>query len=183
MLISSIRKIEDDYFNNSNKVKTSRFIIISLLLFSAARMVAQTTQQSEDARTVELRQKLGIDYSMPDFSTSKIDGRVIGERLAKMLQLLQSKYDDYLLNQNISLIQCQQIENLNYAIVEKLNITRISKVGDVITIEAKTKLGNNAAKVKNGKLSFVFNKGVSESTSVNDFLKILVDILKNRDIH
>ena len=78
MLISSIRKIEDDYFNNSNKVKTSRFILISLLLFSAVSMYAQTTQQSEDARTVELRQELGIDYSMPDFSTSKIDGKVIG---------------------------------------------------------------------------------------------------------
>ena len=55
MLISSIRKIEDDYFNNSNKVKTSRFILISLLIFSAVSMYAHTTQQSEDARTVELR--------------------------------------------------------------------------------------------------------------------------------
>jgi hypothetical protein len=140
---------------------------------------AQTTQQSEDARTAELRQKLGIDYSMPDFSTSKIDGKVIGERLAKMLQKLQSKYDDCVLNQNISLIQCEQIENLNYTTVEKLNITRISKVGDVITIEAKTKLGNNAAKVKNAKLSFVFNKGVSESTSVNDLFKDLGRYIKD----
>ncbi len=134
-------------------------------------MYAQTTQHSEDARTVELRQKLGIDYSIPDFSTSRIDGKVIGERLAKLLQQLQSKYDNSVLNQYISLIQCEQIENLNYATVEKLNITRISKVGDVITIEAKTKLGNNAANVKNAKLTFVFNKGVSESTSVNDLFK------------
>ena len=64
-------------------------------------------------------------------------------------------------------------------VVEKLNITRISKVGDVITIESKTKLGNNAAKVKNGKLSFVFNKGVSESTSVNDLFKDLGRYIKD----
>ena len=178
MLISSIRKIEDDYFNNSNKVKTSRFILISLLLFSAVSMYAQTTQQSEDARTVELRQELGIDYSMPDFSTSKIDGKVIGERLAKMLQQLQEKYDNCVLNQYISLIQREQIENLNYATVEKLHITRISKVGDVITIEAKTKLSNNAAKVKNAKQTFVFDKGVSESTSVNDLFKYLGRYIK-----
>ena len=177
MLISSIRKIEDDYFNYSNKLKTSRFILISLL-FSAVSMYAQTTQQSEDARTVELRQELGIDYSMPDFSTSKIDGKVIGERLAKLLQQLQSKYDSSVLNQYISLIQCEQIENLNYATVEKLNITRISKVDDVITIEAKTKLSNNAAKVKNAKLTFVFDKGVSESTSVNDLFKYLGRYIK-----
>ena len=110
---------------------------------------------------------------MPDFSTSKIDGKVIGERLAKLLQQLQSKYDSSVLNQYISLIQCEQIENPNYATVEKLHITRISKVDDVITIEAKTKLSNNAAKVKNAKLTFVFDKGVSESTSVNDLFKYL----------
>ena len=142
-------------------------------MLSALSISAQTTRQSDDARTVELRQKLGIDYSMPDFSTSRIDGKVIGERLAKMLQQLQDKYDDCVLNQSLSLIQCEQVENLDYATVEKLNITRISKVGDIITIEAKTKLSNNAAKVKNAKLTFVFNKGVSETISVNDFFKDL----------
>ena len=149
-----------------------------LMLFTQS-LSAQTTQQSEDARTVELRQELGIDYSMPDFSTSKIDGKVIGERLAKLLQQLQSKYDSSVLNQYISLIQCEQIENLNYATVEKLNITRISKVDDVITIEAKTKLSNNAAKVKNAKLTFVFGKGVSESISVNDLFKDLGRYIKD----
>ena len=154
------------------------FLMTMLMLFSQS-LSAQTTQQSEDARTVELRQELGIDYSMPDFSTSKIDGKVIGERLAKLLQQLQSKYDNCVLNQYISLIQCEQIENQNYATVEKLNIARISKVGDVITIEAKTKLSKNAAKVKNAKLTFIFNKGVSESTSVNDLFKDLGRYIKD----
>ena len=153
------------------------FLMTMLMLFTQS-MSAQTTQQSEDARTVELRQELGIDYSMPDFSTSKIDGKVIGERLAKLLQQLQSKYDNCVLNQYISLIQCEQIENLNYATVEKLHITRISKVGDVITIEAKTKLSKNAAKVKDATLTFVFNKGVSDSTSVNDLFKDLGRYIK-----
>ena len=153
------------------------FLMTMLMLFSQS-LSAQTTQQSEDARTVELRQELGIDYSMPDFSTSKIDGKVIGERLAKLLQQLQEKYDNCVLNQYISLIQCEQIENLNYATVEKLHITRISKVGDVITIEAKTKLSNNAAKVKNAKLTFVFDKGVSESISINDLFKNLDRYIK-----
>lgn len=153
-------------------------VLTSLLMLFSQSLSAQATQHSEDARTVELRQELVIDYSMPDFSTSKIDGKVIGERLAKMLQQLQEKYDNCVLNQYISLIQCEQIENLNYATVEKLNITRISKVDDVITIEAKTKLSNNAAKVKNAKLTFVFDKGVSESTSVNDLFKYLGRYIK-----
>lgn len=155
-----------------------KLLLITLLMVFTLNISAQTTQQCEDARTVELRQELGIDYSMPDFSTSKIDGKVIGERLAKMLQQLQSKYNDCVLNQSLSLIQCEQIENLNYAMVEKLNITKISKVDDVIYIEAKTKLSNNTAKVKNAKLTFVFDKGVSESTSVNDFFKNLARYIK-----
>ena len=153
---------------------------MTMLILFTQSLSAQTTQQSEDARTVELRQELGIDYSMPDFSTSKIDGKVIGQRLAKLLQQLQSKYDNCVLNQYISLIQCEHIENLNYATVEKLNIARISKVGDVITIEAKTKLSNNAAKVKNAKLTFVFDKGVSESTSVNDLFEDLARCIKEQ---
>lgn len=76
------------------------------------------------------------------------------------------------------MIQCEQIENLNYATVEKLNITKISKVGDIITIEAKTKLSKNAAKVNNAKLTFVFNKGVSESISVNDLFIYLGRYIK-----
>ena len=139
---------------------------------------AQPSLRIEDAEIIELRQELGSDYAMPDFSTSKIDGKVIGERLAKLLQQLQSKYDNCVLNQYISLIQCEQIENLNYATFEKLNIARISKVGDVITIEAKTKLSNNAAKVKNAKLTFVFDKGVSESISVNGLFKYLGRYIK-----
>ena len=69
-------------------------VLTSLLMLFSQSLSAQTTQHSEDARTIELRQELGIDYSMPDFSTSKIDGKVIGERLANLLQQLQSKYDN-----------------------------------------------------------------------------------------
>lgn len=57
----------------------NRYLVLtSLLMLFSQSLSAQTTQQSEDTRNVELRQGLGIDYSMPDFSTSKIDGKVIG---------------------------------------------------------------------------------------------------------
>ena len=138
------------------------------LLLGAISISAQTTHQSEEARTAELREKIGIDYSMPDFNTSSLNGKVIGECLAKMLQLLQDRYDDYALNQRISYIQCEQIENLLYAKIEKFKITNISKQGDVITIKAKTKLSPNSAKIKNAEMTMSFDKGVSESASIND---------------
>lgn len=148
------------------------------LLLGAISISAQTTQQSEDARTAELREKIGIDYSMPDFNTSRLDGKVIGERLAKMLQLLQNRFDDYVFNQRISFIQCEQIENLQYAKVEKYKIINISKIGDKITIKAKTKLSPNAAKVKSAVVSFAFDKGVSDSQSINDLFSDLGRYIK-----
>lgn len=115
---------------------------------------------------------------MPDFSTSKIDGKLIGTRLAKMLTLLMNRYDDYVFNQRISFIQCEQLENVNYAKVEKLSIDKITKVGDVITINFKTKMSPNSAKIKKAEMVLVFTKGVSESVSINDLFSDLGRYIK-----
>lgn len=155
-----------------------KLFLLTLLSVVSIAISAQTSTQEDTPEIIELRNKIGIDYSMPDFSTSRLDGRIIGERLAKMLQLLQNRFDDYVFNQRISFIQCEQIENLLYAKVEKFRITKISKIGDVITVKAKTKLSPNAAKVKNAEVSFVFNKGVSDSQSINDLFSDLGRYIK-----
>lgn len=79
-----------------------------------------------------------------------------------------NRYDDFVFNQRISFIQCEQLEKVNYVKVEKLSIDKITKVGDVITIRFKTKMAQNAAKIKSAEMSFSFVRGVSESTSIND---------------
>lgn len=163
---------------NSVFCSMKKLILISLLLISVS-INAQTSSQGEDEKTIEYRQKIGIDYSMPDFNTFKIDGIVIGTRLAKMLTLLINRYDDYVFNQRVSFIQCEQLENLSYAKVEKLKISKISKVGDVITIMFKTKMSPNSAKIKNAEMTFCFTKGVSESISINDLFSDLGRYIKD----
>ncbi len=148
-----------------------------MLFFTALTLSAQTSSLTEEEKS-ELRQRIGIDCSMPDFSTSKIDGEIIGERLAKMLKKLEDSVDDYVFNQRISNIQCEQIGNLNYAKVEKFSVNRISKVGDTITIKAKTKLAPNPAKIKNSEFTLIFDKGISESTSINDLFSDLSHYIK-----
>lgn len=81
-----------------------KLFLFALLLIASANVNAQASSQGEDEKTIEYRQKIGIDYSMPDFNTSKIDGKVIGTRLAKMLTLLMNRYDDYVFNQRVSFI-------------------------------------------------------------------------------
>ena len=65
-----------------------------MLMACALGVQAQTAAQQEDPKVTEMRKEIGIDYSMPDFKTKKIDGAVIGAHLAGMLNLLQNYYND-----------------------------------------------------------------------------------------
>ena len=55
------------------------------VLVCAFNVQAQDVQRAEDSQIEFTRGRIGIDYSMPDFSTKKIDGSIIGEHLADML--------------------------------------------------------------------------------------------------
>ena len=71
-----------------------KLLIIIILMACAFDVQAQEVVQEEDPKVAEMRQQIGIDYSMPDFKTKKIDGAVIGTHLAGMLNLLQKYYND-----------------------------------------------------------------------------------------
>ena len=121
-----------------------------LLLLGATTLSAQPLGLSQDDKNaIELRQKLNIDYTLPDFSTSKLDGKVIGTRLALMLQRLQANYREAVNNQYLSKIVCEQNDGLNYVTIENLKIQKISKTDDVITILTNVKLSNNPLGLKN----------------------------------
>ena len=62
-----------------------KLLFLSLLMLAVVGMLAQTTSQGEDEKVIELRQKIGIDYTVPDYDVKKPDAKVMGWRLAKML--------------------------------------------------------------------------------------------------
>ena len=105
---------------------------------------------------------------MPDFNTSSINGKVIGERLAKMLQKLQDQALDYIWSGRIVSVCCEHIEGLQYANLEKFKIKNISKPGDVITIKANVKLGKDSTGIRKTDILMAFDKGVSDSQIIND---------------
>ena len=100
---------------------------MSVCAFSA---YAQVAAQQEDPKVAELRQQIGIDYSMPDFKTRKIDGAVIGTHLAGMLNLLQKYYNDATYNWKLAAIVKEQIGLVSQVSVDKLKINEITKAGD-----------------------------------------------------
>lgn len=64
------------YVKTFYRMKRMKYLFVSILMLSALNMSAHTISRSEED---ELRKAIGIDYSMPDFNTSRINGKVIGK--------------------------------------------------------------------------------------------------------
>ena len=111
-------------------------ILLTILMLAAGSMSAQTYSQGEDQKVVEMRQKIGIDYTVPDYDVRKPDAKVMGWRLAKMLQKLEQNYQQGTYNRMLASIRSEILEdpNLRYTAVNKMKIQKIQKVGDVIAI-------------------------------------------------
>lgn len=146
-----------------------KLLIIIMMMACAFGAQAQTTVQQEDEKVVEMREKLGIDYSMPDFDTKKIAGKVIGVRLAKMLEFLQKNYTQGTYNRQLANIRYEATEDLKVRFlgVDKFKIQSVRKEGSVITVRISTFSKNEAKERLNHEFDIVFNKGVSNSDKVN----------------
>lgn len=148
-------------------------LLIMVMLACAFGAQAQTTAQQEDPKVTELRQQIGIDYSMPDFKTKKIDGTIIGTHLAGMLNLLQKYYNDGTYNWKLAAIVKEQKGLVSQVSVDKLKIGEIIKVGDDISIKMNIRLSKNAEGINSADIELVFNKGVSESHTINSLFTYL----------
>jgi len=77
---------------NGNLMKMTmriRMIIAALMLMVSMGMDAQIKvgYQTDSAKIAEYREKIGIDMTVPDFETKKIDAKVMGSRLAGYLNI------------------------------------------------------------------------------------------------
>lgn len=144
-----------------------------MLMVCAFGAQAQTATQQEDPKVAELRQQIGIDYSMPDFKTKKIDGAVIGTHLAGMLNLLQKYYYDGTYNWKLAAIVKEQKGMISQVSIDKLKINEIVKEGDIISIKMNIILSKNSEEIKNADIVVVFDKGVSESQTVSSLFSYL----------
>ncbi len=160
-----------------------QILLLLFLLLGAAGTVSVSAQStwgntSDDQYTSEVRQKLNLDYSMPDYQTGKIDPKVMGPRLASILQELVAKYkrSDYL--GILSMIQADQIEGLDYCTIEKLGLENVTMSGNSITIRFKTTLAKNPFDLKKSDLILTFIEGVSPNKQVNSLFSNICNYMK-----
>ena len=158
-------------------------LLLLFLLLGAAESVSVSAQTTWGAPSVdqyksEVRQTLNLDYSMPDYHTGKIDPKVMGPRLASILQELVAKYkrSDYL--SVLSIIQADQIEGLDYCTIKKLDFEKITKSGNTITIHFKTTLAKNPLDLKKSNIILTFIEGVSPNKKVNSLFFSICNYMK-----
>ena len=150
-------------------------LITICLLLGATTLSAQPSadQDQQALYNAEVRSKLALDYSVPDYKTNKISPKVMGPRLATLLEELCAKYKHSDILSILSRIQSDQIDGLDYCTIEEMKLKEVSKSGNTIIIRFVTKLGNNPLNIKKSNLVFTFVDGVSEHKLVNSLFTSL----------
>ena len=127
--------------------------------------------------------KIDIDMSVPDFKTTKVDQKVMGWRLAKMIDFLQRTYTQGTYNRTWSSIRYEQTEDprIRFANVDKLEFVSAEKKDSVITLKWKTftKLGKKEKVYYD--IIMTFMNGVSDSETVNNLFSDIARYIKPDD--
>ena len=153
-------------------------IITALMLMVSMGGAAQVKTGLTDEYKNEVHKTLALDYSMPDYSTSKINSKVIGKRLADILNKFQEMTQSQTVMGAISVLQSQQIEGMIYCPVKKVKLNKVQKQGNIITIVYDTILAENAKKLKKSQMVFSFIDGMSDDIATNDLFTSVCRYIK-----
>jgi len=114
------------------------------MLLLSATLSAQSHQPSDirpqpSDRMAAYREAIGLDLSVPDFSTKKIDAKVMGPRLAGILEYLLENYTQGTYSRLIARMLGEQVEELKQAYfnIKKMKFVSAAKKGNELTILMK----------------------------------------------
>ena len=148
-----------------------KHLLIILLLFIGTMAVYPQirTVGSYSERNAEYKKAIGLDTTVPDFDTNKIDAKVMGSRLANLLNYLLENYDQESYELQITQILGEQNESLQhlYYKIKKMQLAHASKQGDIMTILMHVWPDKNKADVNQADLTFRFVDGVSDDQTTN----------------
>ena len=91
-----------------------KHLLTILLLFIGTMSVYPQirTVGSDSERIAEYKKAIGLDTTVPDFDTNKIDAKVMGSRLANLLNYLLENYNKDSYELQIAQILGEQNESL-----------------------------------------------------------------------
>lgn len=153
-----------------------KLFITALMLMVSMGMEAQLRNVLTDsAKIAEYREKIGIDMTVPDYETKKIDAHVMGPRLAGILEYLLQNYTQGTYERLLTWMLGEQVEELKQAYfnIKKMKYVGATKKGNELTILMKVCPDQNTRNVKQADLIIHFNNGVSECHSTNELFSYM----------
>lgn len=138
----------------------------------------------DEGKRAELREKIGLDLTVADFKANRIDAKVMGARLAGILDYLMENYQQNVYDRRLNAITSNQNETLEniYIQIKKLKFINAAKKANEITILMRADLQKNAANVKQTDITFQFFDGVSESDKVNEMFSYMSHYVQAREL-
>lgn len=130
-----------------------------------------------------MREKRGLYMTVPDFETKKIDAKVMGTRLAGILDNLMENYQQGVHDRRLGQIASEQndaLENV-YFQLKKMKFVNAMKKGNELTIILRADLQKNAANVKQTDIALHFVNGISESEKVNEMFSYISHYVQARE--
>ena len=144
-----------------------KYLLSASLSFIALTAPAQV--QSKDSQTEKWRKKIDLDYTVPDYSIKKPDAKVMGWRLAKILQSLEQNYTQPIYSHYLTMILSHQMSDDGslYMPIYKLKILNIQKQDSVITVRVKFFSKTKESGKVEQEVPLIFVNSVSEDDTVN----------------
>lgn len=161
-----------------------RIILSFLLLFGATSLFAQAVPvQMDSARVEKYRIEIELDMSLPDFDIKSIDAKVMGSRLAGILDYLMENYHQAVYDRKICLIlkeQNEALEQMEFQL-KKMQFVKATKRGNEIALFFTVWPTKNTANVKKVDLTCHFTNGVSESQATNELFSVMSQYVQARE--
>ncbi len=167
-----------------------KYIFTFLLLLGATSTSAQLLQhrfakvETDSARMAKYKEKIGLDLTVKDFITKSINPKVMGPRLANIIQFLLDNYHQPAYSNRICIIvkeQEQAFEKIGVKL-KKIEFTNANKKGNEIVLKFSVKLDKNEAKIKRTNVVFTLVDGVSENMLTNDLFSELSKYVRAREL-
>lgn len=163
-----------------------KLILLSLLMLTAISTSAQrnlTPEQRDSIQKAEYKEKIGLDYSMPDYSVTSIDEKKMGSRLANLLRFYEEVKNQSIYSRMVNKILGEQNEEFEHTSIEvkKQKLVKVEKVANEITITYRLWLNKNPKNIKQADVSFHFKDGVSESQTVNEMFSNMSHYVQARE--
>lgn len=152
------------------------------------RLSAQSHQPSDirpqpSDRMAAYREAIGLDMTVPDFSTKNIDAKEMGTRLAGILEYLLENYKQGTYERQITLMIGEQVEELKltYFNIKKMKFVSASKKGNEITILLRIWPDKTIGDMKQVDLSIHFKDGASDSRTANEMFSTIGHYVQLRE--